>query len=110
MDGHKAALSTNTIATHIFAQINGEGYPYALLNVIVYRRTDGSKVMADNAFIKRKNGGHLNCETTKGWDNLLQRKDGKTTWENLKDIEECYPLDMAKHAVEKDIIETPAFA
>ena len=103
-DGHKASLSANTIATNMFAQVDDEGNRYVLLDALVDHRTDGTELLSEDAFITSKNG-----ETTKGWEILLQWKDGSTTWEALKDIKECYPLQMAEYAVEKGINREPAF-
>ena len=52
MNLQKYALSTNTITTNIFAQVDEEGNQYDLLDAIVDHCTDGSKVMPDNTFIK----------------------------------------------------------
>jgi len=110
LDGHKAALSANTIATNMFAQIDEEGNRFVLLDSIIDHRTDGSELTSENAFITSKNGGRRKRETTKGWEILLQWKDGSTTWEALKDIKECYPLQMAEYAIENGISEKPAFS
>ena len=78
LDGHKAALSANTIATNMFAQIDEEGNRFVLLDSIIDHRTDGSELTSENAFITSKNGGRRKRETTKGWEILLQWKDGST--------------------------------
>ena len=52
MNLQKYALSTNTITTNIFSQVDEEGNQYDLLDAIVDHCTDGSKVMPDNTFIK----------------------------------------------------------
>ena len=41
MEGHKAALSDNTIAKNMLAQVEKEGNWYALLDSIVDHCTDG---------------------------------------------------------------------
>ena len=48
--------------------------------------------------------------TTKGWDILIQWKDGSTTWEALKDVKECYPVQLEDYAIEKGISDDPCFA
>ena len=110
LDGHKAALSANTIATNMFAQIDEEGNRFVLLDSIIDHRTDGSELTSENAFITSKNGGRRKRETTKGWEILLQWKDGSTIWEALKDIKECYPLQMADYAIENGISNKLAFS
>ena len=66
--------------------------------------------MPDNAFIKSKNGDHRKQEPTKKWEILFQWKGSSTTWENLKDMKDCYPLEMANYDMEKDIDKTSAFS
>ena len=56
------------------------------------------------------NGGKCRKETTKGWEILLQGKDGPTTWESLKDVKECYPVQLSEYAHQKKISNEPAFA
>ena len=109
LDGHKAAISANTIATNMFAQIDEEGNRFVLLDSIIDHRTDGSEVLPENAFTKSNSGGQRKVETTRGWEILLQWKDGSTTWEALKDIKECYPVQMAEYAIENRIDDKPAF-
>jgi len=48
--------------------------------------------------------------TTKGWEILLQWKDGSTIWEKMKDMKKEYPVQLAEYARQRDILETPAFA
>ena len=40
---------------------------------------------------------------TKGWDILIQWKDGSTTWEALKVVKESYPVQLADYTIEKGI-------
>ena len=110
LDGHKAALSANTIATNMFAQVDDEGNRHVLFDSIIDHRTDGTEVSIDDTFIQSKNGGRRRRESTKGWEILLQWKDGSTTWEKLKDIKEAYPIEMAEYSIDKGISKEAAFA
>ena len=74
-----------------------------LLDGIVDHRTDRTELLSKDAFITSKNDGRRKHETTKGWEILLQWKDGSTTWEALKDIKNCYPLQLAEYAIEEGI-------
>jgi hypothetical protein len=48
---------------------------------------------------------------TKGWETLVQWKDGSTTWVALKDMKESYPLQLiAEYPVLNRIAEEPSFA
>jgi len=109
LDGHKASLSANSIAQNLFATIDEDGNRYVMLDSIIDSRTDGTEIIAADATVTSKNVGRRKRETTKGWEILLQWKDGSTTWETLKDIKECYPIDLAEFAIQKGIDHKPAF-
>ena len=110
MDGHKAALSANVIAENLFSQVDDEGNRYVLLDAIMDHRVDGSEIKGEDAFIVSANGGRRRKETTRGWEILLQWKDGSTTWEAMKDVKASYPLQLAEYAIDKKISSAPAFA
>ena len=86
LDGHRASLSANTIAENIFSQVDEQGNRYTLLDSIMDHRSDGSEIKDNDAFIESPNGGKTLRKTTKGWEILLQWKDGSTSWESMKDI------------------------
>jgi len=44
MDGRKASLAANAIATNMFAQIDDDGNRFVLLDSIVNHRTDGTEL------------------------------------------------------------------
>ena len=67
-------------------------------------------MLPKDSIVVSKNGGRRKIETTKGWEILIQWKDGSTTWEKLKDIKGCYPVELAGYAVDKHIHDAPAFA
>ena len=81
-----------------------------MLDSIVDHRTNGEEITGSDAFIYSSNGGKRRKETTKGWEILLQWKDGSTTWESMKDVKECYPVQLAEYSVHKRISDKPAFA
>ena len=109
-DGHKASLAANTIAINMFAQVDEEGNRHVLFDEIIDHRTDGSELQEEDAFITSNNGSRRRRETTKGWEILVQWKDGSTTWEKLKDMKECYPVQLCEYAVQSQISKKPAFA
>jgi hypothetical protein len=73
-------------------------------------RVDGTQVTCDKAFITSHNGGKRRKETTKGWEILIQWKDGTTTWEMLKDVKESYPVQLTEYAHQSRITNEPALA
>ena len=42
--------------------------------------------------------------------NLVQWKDSSTTWVELKDMKEAYPVQVAEYSVQNHISLEPAFA
>ena len=48
--------------------------------------------------------------TTKGWQLLVQWKDGTSDWVRLADLKESFPLEVAKYAQTNGIDNEPAFA
>ena len=48
-------------------------------------------------------------ETTKGWEILIEWKDGSMNWVALKDVKESYPVQLAEFAISNRIAEEPAF-
>ncbi len=98
MDGHTASLTANAIAQNLFGQIDDEGHRYLLLHDIIDHRVDGTHVKETDAYITSPNGGRRQKQTTKGWEILLQWKDGSTTWEPLKDVKDSYPVQVAEYA------------
>ena len=110
IDGTTAALSANAIAENLFAQVDDEGNRYVLFDSIIDHRTDGTEVLDKDAFIKLKHGGRKRRITTKGWEILIQWKDGSTTWESLKDVKNCYPVQLSEYAIQMQLEKKPAFA
>ena len=110
LDGHRTALAANAIASNMFAQIDDDGNRFTLLDSIVDHRVDGTEIKPDDAFIISHNGGKRRKMTTRGWEILLQWKDGSTTWESMKDVHSEYPVQLADYAQQRGITDQPAFA
>ena len=110
-DGEKASLAANYIAKNLFAQVDDEGNHQVLINEIIDYRTNGTELMKQqDAFITTKMGTKRRRETTKGWELLVERKDGSTNWVSLKDIKESYLVEVSEFALATRISMEPAFA
>ena len=109
-DGEKASLAANYIAENLFAQIDDEGSRQVLMNEIIDYRTNGTNLKQQDAFITTKTGTKHRRETTKGWELLIEWKDGSTNWVSLKDIRESYPVQVAEFALATHISMEPTFA
>ena len=106
-DGSIDILSANKIAEAMYSQVDDEGRQYLLLSDIVDHRKDGSAVSADDAFYP---GSQQRRMTTKGWQLLVDWKDGNSSWIALKDLKASNPVEVAEYAVANKIASEPAFA
>ena len=97
-DGHKVAMAANTISSNLFAQVDQDGQIFVLLDEIIDWRTDGSQIKPEDAFIHISNGNKRRRETTKGWEVCIQWKDGSSTWNQVKDVKEAYPVQLADYS------------
>ena len=109
-DGEKASLVANYIAENLFTQIDDEGNRQVLMNEIIDYRTNGTELKPQDAFITTKTGTKCRWETTKGWELLIEWKDGSTNWVSLNDIKESYPVQVAEFTLATCISMEPAFA
>jgi hypothetical protein len=109
-DGHKASLAANAIAENMLAQVDAEGNRHVLFKEIIDHRTDGSELKQQDAFITTRSGTKRRRETTKGYEILVQSKDGSTTWVALKDMKNSYPVQLAEYSIQRRIAGEPAFA
>ena len=110
LDGERASLSANHIAETLFAQVDDEGNRQVLMKEIIDYHTNGQEVKHQDTFITTRTGTIRRRETTKGWEILIEWKDGSTNWVTLKDAKESYPVQLAKFAISNCIAEEPAFA
>jgi hypothetical protein len=106
-DGSADILTANAIAESLYSQVDDEGRRYAILSEIVDHRKDGNAVSADDAFIP---GTRHRKRTTRGWQLLVEWKDGSSDWVPLADMKESYPVQVAEYAVGNQIASEPAFA
>ena len=109
LDGECASLSANHIAENLFAQVDDEGNRQVLMKEIIDYHTNGQEVKHQDAFITTRTGTKRRRETTKGWEILIEWKDGSTNWVALKDVKESYPVQLAEFAISNRKAEEPAF-
>ena len=109
LDGNVAEYSTNVIAESLYSQVVDEGRLYLLMDEIIdWKRTDDA--IDDSDILQISNNGNIHPRrTTKGWKLCTRWKDGSTSWENLKDIKESYPIQVAEFAVSQGLGNLPAF-
>ena len=109
-DGHKAPVAANVIVENLFHQVNDDGLKTMVLDQVIGHRTDGSEVTDENAFIMSTNGIKHRKRTTNGHQVLLKWKDSTSTWNQLKDVKDSYPFQLADYAIKNKLDQLPAFA
>jgi hypothetical protein len=109
-DGTADRMFANTIAENIYTQVDEEGRHFVLLNEIVDHRSTADAIPVQEGFVIMPNGRKSPKRTTKGWELLVEWKDGSTSWIPLKDIKDTYPVEVAEYAIVNKIDHEPAFA
>jgi hypothetical protein len=74
LDGHVESMSANSIAQHLFSQIDEEGHRHVLLDDIIDFRMDGTAVDKADFFVTMKNGVKRRCQTMQGWQLLSMER------------------------------------
>jgi hypothetical protein len=107
-DGLEGTYTANIIAENIFEQVDEEGKSHVLFDSIMdYERS--SDALSATDLEMSTNGIPTERRTTKGWKFCVLWKDGSTSWINLKDLKEAYPVQLAEYAVAFQLAHEPAF-
>ena len=86
-DGDEMDVSYNTIAEHLFSQVDEEGNQYRLFKEIVGHRKNKRAIDKADQF-RMTNGKSTKKQTTAGWDLEVEWADGSTSWLPLKELKE----------------------
>jgi hypothetical protein len=109
-DGMTEEYHANVIAENLFSQVDSEGHQYVLMKEISEHRKDETAVPASEGWIEMPNGQKVRKQTTRGWQLLVEWKEGRSDWITLKDLKESYPVEVAEYAIANKILAEPAFA
>ena len=109
VDGDTAEVEANIIAKNMFNQIDSEDYHYQILKEIQDHYSDGSAIQRAEGFITSRSGNKIPKKTTRGWELLVEFKDGSYKWIKLKDLKQSNPVELAEYAIANGIQEEPAF-
>ena len=94
----------------MYDYVNEDGYRTRILDSIERHRSDNSAINAPDDYFKDSIGQKSRRVTTKGYDFLVNWRDGSESWIKLSDIKESNPLDVAEYALENTISKEPAFS
>jgi hypothetical protein len=110
VDGNVEELTANIIAENLIAQVDEEGHRQMMLDEIIDHRVTEEAITKGKGTYVNQYGVSRRKQTTRGWELLIQWKDGSTDWVALKDFKESYPVELALYATDRDIQDEPAFA
>ena len=109
-DGTTEVMTANIIAENLLAQVDEEGRRQQMLEEIIDHRVLPDAIPKSKGTFVTKRGLKRKVRTTKGWEILVQWKDGSTDWIALKDLKESYPVELARYSRDNDLRDEPAFA
>ncbi|KAL7551889.1 hypothetical protein ACHAWF_015100, partial [Thalassiosira exigua] len=109
-DGTHEYLMANKIAENLYAQVDDEGREILYFADIVDHRKDSTALTEENGFIKVQGGGSKCIKTTKGWEMLVEWKDGTSSWLPLRDVKEASLVELSEYAVAMGLDREPPFA
>ena len=109
-DGSCEQYAANQIAENIYSQVDDEGKRYLMIAEIIDHRTNIEALSSDQGFVTSNNGNKTRIKTTKGWELLVQWKDGTESWHPLKDLKATNPIELAEYAIRNELDDQPAFA
>ena len=110
IDGHVEELTANIIAENLIAHVDEEGQRQMMMSEIIDHRVLPDAVLKSRGTDVNHYGVQRRKSTTRGWEILVEWKDGSTDWVLLKDLKESYPVELAHYAVNRSIQDEPAFA
>ena len=108
-DGDVAEFTANVIAENVFSQCDDAGNQYRLISGIVDHKSNDKSVSKSYRYVVIR-GRQFPINSTVGWKLCVEWKDGSTSWEQLPDMKEAYPVLVAKYTTTQEIIEETAFA
>ena len=93
----------------MLAKVDQDGHCFVLFDKIIDHITDGTDIKEEDAFIHMENGNKQRRETIKGWEVCIQWKDARSTWNQINDVKESYPIQLDEYAFQNNILEEPTF-
>jgi hypothetical protein len=110
IDGHVEELTANVIAENLIAQVDEEGRRQMMLESILDHRVLHDAIPQSEGTYVNSYGVKRRKATTRGWEILVEWRDGSSDWVAMKDLKESYPVELALYATDQKIDDKPAFA
>ena len=108
-DGTTETLSANVIAENLLSQVDDEGHKHLMMEEIIDHHVHKNAIRKEDGYHILSSGVKRPVITTKGWSICVSWKDGSTSWVNLRELKDSYPVELADYAVRKGIQDEPAF-
>ncbi|GFH56846.1 hypothetical protein CTEN210_13322 [Chaetoceros tenuissimus] len=109
-DGSTEEISANVIAENMLSQVDAEGHHFQILKEISDHKKNWNALSVSEGFHTRRGSTQkIPRKTTRGWDLLVEWKDGSMDWIKLSALKESYPVQLAEYAVANGIDHEPAF-
>ena len=70
-----------------------------LKGIITNCKKDNSAIQINNGFIVSKSGNKVPKKTTRGWELLVEWKDGSMDWVPLVELKASFPVELAEYAL-----------
>jgi len=107
-DGERVDISYNTLAEHLYSQVDSKGNQFQIFKEIVnHCRGKAAVDKADQH--TNYQGRKTKKKTTAGWDLEVEWKDGSTSWLTLKELKNSNMVEVAQYAIDNRIDSEPAF-
>ena len=109
-DGSYTDYSANLLLENLHSQVDVYGHTMELLKGIIDHRIADDAISKENGWVQLASGAKKRIVTTRGWDLLVEFKDGTTSWRSLSELKEANPIELAEYARSRGIESEPAFA
>jgi hypothetical protein len=110
VDGHVEEVTANLIAENLIAQVDDEGCCQMMLLDIVHHRVTSDAIPKSQGTYFNSYGVKRRKATTRGWEVLVEWRDGSSDWGSIKALKHSYPVELASYATDRKIDDEPAFA
>ena len=87
----------------MFSQCDDTGNQYCLMYGIVDHKSNNKSVAQSDRYVVI-GVRQLPRKTTVRWKMCVEWRDGSTSWEQLSDMKEAYPVLVAQYATTQEII------
>ena len=108
-DGSSQELTANIIAESMLTHVDSEVHHYRFLQEITDHKKDRSSITLSDGMIRSRNGNMVPKKTTRGWDLLVEWKEGSSSWIPLKDLKASNPVELDEYAAGNRLDVEPAF-